>query len=66
MKQKKKLFEVALPLEAINKASACKSSDNLLMFCRNLPMSSSAEAVRNHPAFIRCAGTIIRNALELS
>jgi len=46
--------------------SLLKSSDNLPMFCRNLPILSPAEAVLNHPAFIRCAGTIIRNTLELS
>ena len=43
-----------------------ESSDNHPMTHRNHPISSTAEAVRNHPAFIRCAGTIIRNALELS
>ena len=66
MGRRRNLIKVALPLDAINKASARKSSDNLPMFCRNLPISTPAEAVRNHPAFIRCAGTIIRNVLEFS
>jgi hypothetical protein len=42
-----------------------ESYDNLPMFCCNLPISSPVEILRNHPAFIRCAGIIIRNALEL-
>lgn len=46
--------------------SLSESSDNLPMFCRNLPIPSPVEAILDHPAFIWCTVIINRNALELS